>query len=515
MITILSEKKYYAQTNKNHIKNFGQYFTPYKIADFMAKWCGTDAGRVLDPAVGNSIFFRMMQKYYPNADYIGYEIDEKIADFFKANINYKLNINDFLLSSFEETYDSIICNPPYNKFQLVSNREDIINHFYKNTGLQMSLYTNHYIYFLIKCLFQLNDNGKLAFIIPHEFLNSKYGEKVKEILIHEKYLHSIINLDFKVFDSAITTSCILLVEKKKHNEVNFITIQNIDELASLEISGPSVENKKIKYSILNHTDKWTKFLYSHDSNSYKNLVKLSEVAKVNRGIATGANKFFTLNKKQLENLGLSLENVTPCITSSTYIKSAFFTRENLDSLINSNSNIFLLDIDAYNISLNSSLMKYIKYGEEQGYDKKYLPSKRRVWYTMEKQIAPPILLSTAFRDHIKVVRNIAEIKHLTTFHGLKMNEEYKDYTDILFCYLLTNIGQKIILENKKVLGNGLIKFQPNDYNNSQVLDFKVISSNDITEILEIYKNLFNNVEKNSLSKLNSIFSKYLIDKGGN
>lgn len=51
------EIKYTDKTDTNHIKSFGQYFTRYEVADFMCLWACKDAKTVLDPVVGNSIFF--------------------------------------------------------------------------------------------------------------------------------------------------------------------------------------------------------------------------------------------------------------------------------------------------------------------------------------------------------------------------------------------------------------------------------------------------------------------------
>ena len=81
---------------------------------------------------------------------------------------------------------------------MIDGRKAIIENFNNRLGLKISGYTNQYILFLLKSIYQLNDNGRLAYIIPNEFLNCGYGYKVKKYLIENKLLYAIINFDSKL-----------------------------------------------------------------------------------------------------------------------------------------------------------------------------------------------------------------------------------------------------------------------------------------------------------------------------
>ena len=70
------EKKYSSIVGSEYLKKLGQFFTPYDIAEFMCKWVIKKDGNVLDPAVGNAVFFRTISRLSPNKrDFLGYEID--------------------------------------------------------------------------------------------------------------------------------------------------------------------------------------------------------------------------------------------------------------------------------------------------------------------------------------------------------------------------------------------------------------------------------------------------------
>ena len=148
----------------------------------MCAWACKDAHSMLDPAVGNSVFLKFARKYNAECKLTGYEIDSKILEYFGNPTNADIINADYLLNGWEEKYDAIVCNPPYNRFQAISNRSEILNAICLHTGVKYSGYTNLYILFLLKSIHQLSDRGRLAYIVPSEFMNSKYGTAIKELL---------------------------------------------------------------------------------------------------------------------------------------------------------------------------------------------------------------------------------------------------------------------------------------------------------------------------------------------
>ncbi len=57
-----------------------------------------------------------------------------------------------------------------------------------NLKCKLNGFTKSYTLFLLKSIHQLSKNGRCAYIIPSEFLNSDYGKLVKTYLI-EKVKH--------------------------------------------------------------------------------------------------------------------------------------------------------------------------------------------------------------------------------------------------------------------------------------------------------------------------------------
>ena len=415
---MIQEKKYTESTSKEHLKRYGQYFTPPDIAAFMINWVSSDAKTILDPALGNSIFFKQLKDSKNDKILTGFEIDKNIVDFFGNPTNTSLFIEDYLTSDWSNKYDGIVCNPPYSKFQAVEHRDKIIKDIYLNTGIKFGLNTNLYILFLIKSIYQLNPNGKLAFIIPTEFLNSEYGNVMKQFLIDKKLLNTIINLkNDDIFYNATTTSCIILLDFSEKEDVSFYNLESTSDLKKLDNN----LLLKVSYDKLDFKDKWRKFLNQESNHSYKNLKDCSSFLKVSRGIATGANDFFCFSLKKTIEWEIPTNTLLRCICRSADIKKNVFSNEDFEELRKLNKNVYVLNATS---SDEDCLKNYLSYGIDNNIHNKHLPSRRKPWFSMEKKIAAPIWISSASRKNIKVVRNIANVNNLTTFHSIHIHNTH-------------------------------------------------------------------------------------------
>lgn len=226
-----------------------------------------NAKYVLDPAIGKGIFFKILnKKSIHNFKGLAYDIDPKMINIANnlSNSNIEYKNEDYLLSDIKIKPDIIVCNPPYNKFQEIPNRNKYIEFLKEKYDFSISGYSNLCIYFLIKSLFELNEKGKCVYIVPFEFLNTGYGERIKEFFIQSKYLKAIykFNSSISLFDDALTTSCILFFEKKEHEQVEFVFVKSITEIEERRF-----KSKKIYcYNELNPKEKWNKYFSFDEKN---------------------------------------------------------------------------------------------------------------------------------------------------------------------------------------------------------------------------------------------------------
>lgn len=493
--------KYIDIVGEDHRKEYSQFFTPKNIAHLMCKWvCKEGISDILDPALGLGIFAEEALKINKNINFYSYEKDDVIFDYAK-NISNKIirKGKDYLLNDWNYKYNGILCNPPYFKFHNYDNK-GYINEISDKLGIKLSGYSNLYVLFLIKSLFQLEKKGRMAYIIPSEFMNTNYGKLIKKYIIDSKMLKHVFVFDskFSVFNNAITTTSILFFSNENNEEIGFSNIVDKSDLRKINdfVESEGIYKGDFNYSIsdINPNEKW-EILYSKKNKEYINLVPFSKFAKVKRGIATGANDFFVFNKEKIEKERIPKEHFEICICKSNYINTSFLDNNAIYKLESTNSDVYLLNI--YEDS-NPELRKYIKLGEKKGYNLRYLTKNRTPWYSMESKEKSPILVSVFNRGKVKFIRNDANVSNLTTFHNLYTKRNNKEEIDLLFAYLLTDTARDLLQFHQRTYGNGLKKLEPNDINNSQIVDLDLIPKADKENILYL-------LEQYRISKENNIY----------
>lgn len=498
------EQKYILSTSLDHRKKYAQFFTPKKIAEFMCKWVlqGKQKTRVLEPAYGLGIFSRVLAQN-STLPVDAYEIDGQI--FAKAVIVCPNGVNlineDYFTSDWNTKYDAIVCNPPYLKFHDYDNAtyiSDVNSHL----GTKLNGFTNLYTLFLLKSIAQLQEGGRLAYIIPSEFLNSDYGIEVKRALIQSNTLRHIIVVDFTecAFDDALTTACILLCERTSDSEsVRFSLVNKIQGLNNC-----LREYVEYNTSELDANIKWKSYYEEGNSCKYNHLVPFSKFAKVSRGIATGANEYFTFKRSKVNGYDIPEECLMPCICKAVDASQIFFTQNEFTKLLNEDKAVYLFNGSAS--PDNTNVRRYIHLGEKSGVNKRYLTANRTPWYAIENRIPAPIWVSVFNRNGLRFIRNEANIYNLTTFHCVYPKNTGVD-VDVLFAYLITDVAKEIFLDNSRQYGNGLVKFEPNDLNKGSVVDLTLLNAEESSFVKELYVLIKNSQkEKDGVQLLNEFFT---------
>ncbi|GAA4756488.1 MULTISPECIES: HsdM family class I SAM-dependent methyltransferase [Flavobacterium] len=494
------ESDYSKSISLEHRKRFAQFFTPFSIANAMAKWIlgNKQLKTVLEPAFGLGVFSRAILSQNKEINIKGFEVDETIfgnaKEYFDDFENVNLHLQDYMYNDWKNKYDGIICNPPYFKFHDYDNK-NILKEIETNLKCKLNGFTNLYTLFLLKSIHQLSKNGRCAYIIPSEFLNSDYGKLVKTYLIKSKTLRHIIVIDFEenVFDDALTTASIILCANDNlTDKVQFSNIQSLQDLSKIdEIINkyPNLSETEQTYSFteLNPEIKWKAYYQKQNSIKFKNLVPFSTYAKVVRGIATGSNEYFTFNLSKAKEFNIDEQYLLPCICSAKDAKTSFFTKQDFEELKKSNKSVFLFN--AQN-STDKNISSYIQKGESEEINKRFLTASRTPWYSLENRKPAPIWVSVFNRSGLRFIRNEANISNLTSYHCIypKQTSLFSEIDiDLLFAYLLTDTAKQIFEDNSRQYGNGLQKFEPNDLNKGMMLDLGLLDKQTSNDILKLYK----------------------------
>jgi len=466
----MRESDYISDTSLSHRKDYGQFFTPPKIARFMVEWLLRDGpATVLDPAFGLGAFYDAvsMTNTTQRIHFTGYEIDAQILNYLDAETPRPdlTLIQDDYLEADAGLFDAIVCNPPYMRFQKFLNRHNVLPQIERKIGTRLVGYTNIASVFLVKAMNELNPNGSLAFIMPFEFFNTGYGKEVKRSLIEEHLLKQVVifSNEKEIFPDATTTVCILLCKKDGKEEAIKITlIGNEDEIERVRKIDDFYQYE-IPPASLPYSKKWTPIIASllYKKNIPSGFCRLSLYGTFVRGIATGANEFFALRKTEIEELQLGDENLRKCITKSAQIRKAMFTEDDFCELYNRDMPVHCLDVKEHD---KPEVSRYIEHGEKLGFQRRYLTENRNPWYKIEYREPAPILFGVFSRGRLKVIRNYSSAVNFTCFHSFFPNMFGARYIDKLFIYFFSDRGQELIKMNKRSYGNALDKLEPGDLN---------------------------------------------------
>lgn len=457
---------YSSIAGSEHRRLFGQFFTPFEVAAFMCRWALSDgSSNLYDPAFGLGSFYFAAKSVMPSITFAGTEVDTKILEYFRTHASQtpslSLSCRNYL-AQWGQSHEAIVCNPPYMRFQHFTNRSEVFAAFERQLQVQLSGYTNIASAFLIKSLSELTHGGRLAYIMPLEFLNTGYGAIIKERLLHKGLLKAFIKLEPEkdVFPDVTTSVGIILVSNDNLiAPVRFYSVQNIQELPDALSTAPI---REVDVANLKPSEKWIKYFENGRSSFFSpDLVTIDSYGGFCRGIATGANEFFTMSLNKATALGIPRSCFLNCITRSVQVRSAVFKDSDFDEIIRTDANVLLLNV---NDQPTEAVHKYLRYGEEEGYHLRYLTKMRSPWYKLERRTPAPLLFGVFSREKFKVIRNLSSAVNLTCYHCFYPNLFGQELCDALFLYFQSRAARQILGINMRHYGDGLEKFEPNDLN---------------------------------------------------
>ena len=133
-------------------------------------------------------------------------------------------------------FDAVVGNPPYIRIQNLKEFAPREVEFYKRRYVAASKGNyDIYVVFVERGLGLLNQSGLLGYILPHKFMNAKYGEPLRGLLSAGRHVVDVVHFGHQqVFANASTYTCLLFLGRTGREEVG--TTQ-VDELLAWRLSG--------------------------------------------------------------------------------------------------------------------------------------------------------------------------------------------------------------------------------------------------------------------------------------
>lgn len=494
--------------NTSEDKLRGGFYTPNPIAAFILKWAfnGNKELDILEPSCGDGVFLEEIQKIgYQYNSVTAIEFDEIEAEKSKniglANSEViHSDFHDFCINT-KKRFDLIIGNPPYIRYQYFNKEQQkFAADIFGKANLKYSKLTNAWVSFVVGSSLLLKEQGKIGFVLPAEILQVSYAQTLREFLAHFYNKINIVSFTKLVFPD-IQQEVVLLLCEKNNSETHLIEhleLRDANELQKLDVAKLKSPKKKIDFK----SNKWTFYFLDQKEIDFlerlqesQHISKLGEYAKVEVGITTGSNPFFTVPLSTVQFYDLE-KYAKPLVGRSVQVPSAIFTQKDWQKNRAMEARTHLLAFPKM-ADLKGSIgaRDYIAWGEEQKINEGYKCRIRDEW-----QIVPSLRISDALfirRNNLypKLIINEAEAYTTDTMHRVtvKPNVEIKALTASYYNSLSLAFSEICGRSH----GGGVLELMPNEVeeillpynsNNADLLpeiDKMIRDKKDISEILKM------------------------------
>jgi hypothetical protein len=460
------------------LRQKGQFWTPDWIADAMV--CYVIAGghtTLFDPAVGAGVFFRAAKRLGNKAgrtiDLQGTELDPDALEEARQTGLTELDlanvaITDFVLHPPNGVYEAIVANPPYIRHHRLTSqvKEQLKALALSMIGKVLDGRSGYHIYFLLRALQRLEKGGRLAFIMPADTCEGVFAATLWKWIARSFCLDAVVTFapHASPFPNVDTNAMIFFIRNAEPRS-EFLWVKcnrrDSDALKTWVLSGFTVNDSPDLEIHVRDLSEGTTTGLSRAPLEENGDPTLGDFATVLRGIATGANEFFFLTRKQAEDLGIPEGFLIRAIGRTRDVFGELLSIQDIEALDAKGRPTRLFSPDGRSLhDFPSAVQEYLKQGEALRLMERPLISTRKPWYKMEVRSAPPFLFAYLGRRNARFIRNYAGVVPLTCLLCVYPRNNDPIFIDRLWEVLRNPETVNNLIHVGKSYGDGAIKVEP-------------------------------------------------------
>jgi adenine-specific DNA-methyltransferase len=319
--------------NETAQKLRGGYYTPEDLATFLCKWVlEINPCRVLEPSCGDGVFFRALRNAGANTTLAvtGFELNQEEAA--KATLlakdvglaASKIHALDFLSWAIEKAgfgllphdtlFDAVVGNPPFVRYQYLPAPFQVkAEQIFRALELPFTKHTNAWVPFILASMRMLRPGGRLAMVVPAEIIHVMHAQSLRSYLGRECRRLVIVDPEELWFAGTLQGAVLLLAEKRtdQHDIAEGIAIYPVRDREFLRETPARIFAAPQSINGKTVAGKWTRALLDQETGElidevggHSSVHRFAEVADVDVGIVTGANKFFLVTNDVVSKHGL-------------------------------------------------------------------------------------------------------------------------------------------------------------------------------------------------------------------
>ncbi len=446
-------------------KNTGSFYTPQKLVEFMIEYIKDRVSfeHVLEPSAGDGRFLFPLKQLSQNITAI--ELDKTKADSLLCTFGKNININcaDFTDYALKEDgdYSLIIGNPPYiSKKNMSDDQRQKSIKLVQLFEQSESLFQNLWVSFILGSLKLLSNNGAIFFVLPFEFLQVQYAEKLRVFLEEKFNTIEITTFQDQVFSHIEQDVCLVFLSNEKAAKpyVKYTTIKSFNE-SSKVFESVIMRNKPLK--------KWSNCILNDNETDYlNNLSKkyphINVFGEISPGIVTGANAFFIVDSNVVAELGIE-DKIIKIISKSNEIKGKFiFYEEDYTDLSDSGKKVYLVNLNKIDeATFSNELKTYLELGREKKIHERYKCKERKRWYDVPIVKNGEACFFKRFHLYPRIIVNHARVYTTDIAYNIRFHEKYTSES-FGFCFY-NSLTLALCEYNGRFYGGGVGELVPSEF----------------------------------------------------
>jgi adenine-specific DNA-methyltransferase len=460
----------------------GGFYTERDIALFLSRWVlEREPQSILEPSCGSGAFLEAIAEK-PGAlrKIFACEIDEAEAAKARARIaatstlRVDVHSGDFLKwflfhGQGAGRFDGVLGNPPFIRYQYLPEEQQFLaEKIFGRFGLPYTKHTNAWVPFVIASLSLLAAGGRLAMVLPSEIFHIPHAQSLRRYIAQSCSRILILDPEELWFDNALQGIVLLLAEKKvaAADRGKGVAVLPVASRAVLRESAANYFEKADYIDGSSIEDKWMPVFLSGKERSLlgglredARFARFRELADVDVGIVTGANKFFLVTDKVVEEFSLE-KWAHPMFGRSEHVAGLIF--DGADLAANKRAGLpanFLWFDEAALTSFPDSVQRYLRSGDGQGLPQRYKCSVREPWYRVPSVYTAPVAMLKRAHHYPRLVLNKAAA--FTTDTAYRVQPKQITAASIVYSFLNSLTSLSAELEGRHY-GGGVLELVPSE-----------------------------------------------------
>jgi len=409
----------------------GGYYTPIDLAEFLASWIKeVKPERVLEPSCGDGAFLQALYNVggFEGADVLAFELDGDEAE--KAHrrarllglVNAEVRSADFMqwaVASMQDhgrPFDAVLGNPPFIRYQFLpaefQARAEII---FDELDLRFTKHTNAWVPFILASMAMLRPGGRLAMVVPSEIIHVGHAQALRSYLGRECRRLVIVDPEELWFDGTLQGAVILMAEKRQEGTQigEGLGIHSVRGRDFLKVEPHAIFDAPRPINGRTVAGKWTRALLDVEARllldeleQHPDVKLFDDVARVDVGIVTGANKFFLVDDDTVRRYGLE-RYAHPMFGRSDHCPGLIYDTEQHERNAGSGKPTNFLLFDETYSKMSAATRRYIALGEEEKLHTRYKCRIRTPWYKVPSVYSTEVGMLKRAHDTPRLILNDA------------------------------------------------------------------------------------------------------------